>query len=57
MLDPRELSGSRLADAIAELPNGVAPPVDFDLDGATTSAEVVWGMHRRRVRRTEAVVA
>jgi predicted glycosyltransferase len=57
MLDPRELSGSRLADAIAELPNGIAQPVDLDLDGATTSAEVVWGMHRRRVRRTEAVVA
>jgi predicted glycosyltransferase len=57
MLDPRDLSGSRLARAIAELPNGVAQRVDLDLDGATTSAEVVWRMHRRHVRRTEAVVA
>jgi len=57
MLDPRELSGSRLAGAIAELPSGLAPRVDLDLDGATTSVALVWRMHLRHVGATEAVVA
>ena len=57
MLDPRELSGSRLVSAIAELPSGFAPRVDLDLDGATTSAALVWRMHLRHVGATEAVVA
>jgi predicted glycosyltransferase len=57
MLHPRDLSGSQLAAAIAELPNDVAESVDLDLDGATTSTELVWRMHRHRVGRTEVVVA
>ncbi|HET7048939.1 MAG TPA: phosphotransferase [Solirubrobacteraceae bacterium] len=57
MLDPRELSGSRLAAAIEELPSGSPQHVDLDLDGATMSTELVWRMHRRRVGRIQAVVA
>ena len=57
VLDPAELTASGWPPRSSTSPTRRPRALDIDLDGARASAEVVWGMHRRRVRRTEAVVA
>jgi predicted glycosyltransferase len=48
MLDPKRLSGRRLATQIAELTSSPPEPIDLDLEGASRSSELLWQLLRER---------
>ncbi len=58
VLDPAQLSGARLAEAISAVMQDDPPQADLDLHGARASAELLWQMvSGRRGGRSEAAFA